>query len=237
MSTTTRSSGGGVRPVSVSHRGVREPRPVASTTRSAGRCSSAPARVRSATPVTRRPSSRGCRTSQPSRTSTFGSARTARRTWCSSSSRLQNTPSRPVVTGCSRCPPSRNRMRAPASATTAPSATRSAATPGNQPPSSCAPRASRVCTWWACGTPRRARGPSGSGSRSTSVTRANESARTRAVSRPAMLAPRTTAWSPAGGVMTRSVARSDAHPPGRNLPASCHSAATTRSIPAPRCRR
>ncbi len=124
-SNMTRSSAGGTMPSSSSQNGVRDPRPLASTTRSAG-MGSPPA---SRTTVTRsRSTSRPVATLSGS-TCTPGSAVIRRRTCPSSIGRLASSPVMPLSTLACRCPQWMCRASRCTSLLIAPCATNSAVIP------------------------------------------------------------------------------------------------------------
>lgn len=135
-------------------------------------------------------------TSCPSTKVTPGSARTRARTWPSSSGRPANNTDCPIEVRLMRCPDRNHRTLPNRSPTEAPAAMTSSVSPGSRPSSARPPRASSTCTCRPCGTPRRCSASVGSTSRSTTVTRSNDSVNARAASSPAMLAPSTTACFP-----------------------------------------
>src|SRR3569833_620987 len=197
-----RRSGGGGQPASSSQSLSRRDRPIAPTTRAAGRSvvrsSGSPVAVYRA-PVTR--SGANVKPRARARTSrTLGRASVRDRMWVSRKVRLELRISSGVGTFRT---PSRYISTAPSPDSTAPASIISWENPGNQRSSWTRPLSRSTWTCAACGTPGRTPVASGS-SRSTTTTSVAWSQRTRAASRPAMLPPSTTARPsttlvPAGG--------------------------------------
>src|SRR5215831_6685636 len=187
-------------PIATSQRGARDPRPPASTTRSA-KCSHDSS---SRTPRTRPLSWINSRTLTPSSSLTFGSDIVLRRTTCSMSPRLAQCASNPGLNGDRREPvtlyafPSGRcqTMSRPTTARVAPSERRSSVKPGYRAESTRCPPWSNPWRWFPWGTDLRGAGRSSMASRSRTVTCSKKSASARAVISPATLPPMTTACRP-----------------------------------------
>ena len=213
------SSAGRAKPRFSSHAGLAEPRPPASTTRSAKTICSAPLPILTRTPLISEPFSFATRpcTAQASIARTLGSASSRRRMWPSSTGREANRPTRSLGAVFSSSPRPIQYTSLETSPLAPPLATTSSVQPGKKSSIKLRPRASSPCAWRPCGTPLRGTSVCGKVSRSSTVTAPKKSASARAASKPPMPPPITTACSPTCFMMTLRAKDQCWSPAGRGL--------------------